>query len=95
MIRNYAHPRGFLTCQKGYRTVSRKTWMSELLPPDLEISMEPFLMGLEVSFFGGGGGGLGDFCVLVWNFIFLFFYFFFVPTGLGPSDLSFFLSVWS
>ena len=50
-------------------------------------------MGLEVSFLGGGGGG-GDFCILVWNFILLFF-FLFVPTGLGPSDLSFFLSVWS
>ena len=53
-------------------------------------------MGLEVSFlfWGRGRGGGGDFCVLVWNFILLLL-FFFLSTGLGPSDLSFFLSVWS
>ena len=37
---------------QGYRTVPRKSWISELFRPHLEISTEPFLMGLEVSFLG-------------------------------------------
>ena len=77
--------------------------MSELFPPDLEISMEPFLMGwVSKSLFWGVGVG-GDFCVLVWNFILLLFFFlclrvsdprichFFFPFGLEKSNFSEFI----
>ena len=68
-------------CRSYFRLISKSRWSR-------------FRWVSKSLFWGVGGGGGGDFCILVWNFILLFF-FLFVPTGLGPSDLSFFLSVWS
>ena len=73
---------------QGYRTVPRKSWISELFRPHLEISTEPFLMGLEVSFLGV--------IFASWSgILFYYYYYFFCLRVSDPRICHFFFHGYS